>query len=248
MLVAELFPQLNKSDKFDPKIKTEDHENNYSKVTLERIRENEKELVQEIETRKKLLEEREDRRSKVIYAITDSIMSHTIEPKHENWILSIIEKWMRWYKQDEKYALKLSNFLINKLTEFQPTARAKAVICLKKIISIRRDFYKCTKEYKAIPNFDNSSHFDIFDRYLPPTPRPYFDSLEDGWCIPLTQYKSYDNSTPFERAPEEMHKKDILYQLLIDPTHMFIRGLFETMMHDLGVKEDSHIINNSSRK
>ena len=142
MLVAEVYQHLNKYDDFKSKLPVEDPINNFSKVSLEIIEQAKVSMPGEIEIRANLSEQRFNNRIKVVHVLLDTISEHTMENKHDIPLLSLIERWTRFYKDEVEELLKLTNFLANRILLMNSEGRAKCMVLLYKTLEMRAKLHK----------------------------------------------------------------------------------------------------------
>ena len=98
----------------------------YSKSIIEKAKEEQK---AEIKARYDLLQYRQSEYNRVAKSILSSFISRAadIEQGQDAWILSIIEKWFRYFLEDDDALVSIINFISNRFLEYNSSNRNKAI-------------------------------------------------------------------------------------------------------------------------
>ena len=101
----------------------------FSENSLAVIEKTKEEQKVEIKSRSDLLQSRQNEYSKVAKCIVSSFIAHAteIEQSQDAWIQSIIEKWFRFFQDDDQTLLDIINFISNRFMEYNSLTRLKAV-------------------------------------------------------------------------------------------------------------------------
>ena len=116
---------------------------------------------------------------------------------------------------------------------------------LNKTLEMRNELNKVSYETHDIEPVKDEE-ITLYDRYLPQSPRPFFDKLNEGWNLSINTYKVYKPEPPFKKLTVDLQEKDSLHASLMNTEDSYVKKLLETIMVDLGVKQDQNIIANHS--
>ena len=155
-----------KFDEIKNQIEVTELKTNFAEGTLTKIVKAKADLTEELKVREKLNEDRDRNRHEVILLLMDAISMHTIEVKHDNSLLILIERWVRFYKDEEAELLKLSNFLTNRLLEMQSNARLKAMNLLHKVLDMRTKLNDCSKGSHFLSSKEEYQQSDVINTLL----------------------------------------------------------------------------------
>ena len=215
----------------------------WTSSTFARLNKSKTELSKEIWAVKLKYDQTENNRKIIARGIIDSVINFSEELEAKNLIqqdiriLGAIDIWLCYFEEDPEYLLKISNFLIERLLVVHTSVRMKSISLLRKILKIRISQNKTECEVIKIDT-DPLSESRGFTHFLPDEPRPFLDSLSQGWNTPVTSYKVYKGDIPFSKWSKEFQENDRLFREIIDEEQRFIHFLFISILTELNSKQD----------
>ena len=151
-------------------------------------------------------------------------------------IFGSLEIWLCYFQNDHEYLTKISNYTTERLFTIHSSVRNKALSLLRKVTQML--IKNCNISKKTVSIDSQMATDDLtFDRYLPEDASNYFDNSTLGFTEPFSSYKTNEGNVPyFTLSPES---QSMLYLMRPEYSGVFIRRLFEEILKELCIKQES---------
>jgi hypothetical protein len=135
-----------KFEEYENKIEIDQSMSNLSETSIEILDRFKQGYSEELVIRNDMNIKRQKLRDEVVLNLLDQIWENQIDFIHDEYILSLIERWIRTYKPFEHELVKMTNFLSSRLLIIQASYRFKAMTLFFKTLQMRVRCNELTNE------------------------------------------------------------------------------------------------------